>query len=455
MTSNTRLRRWLAGGLRLAAAGVVASGEGLAGVGGARPLVRTKVLGEAALACAVTGRLLEEHPGMATDHRLAGAQAALRSALDAALDPAGARVAVAVDPGTCVQHLFAFALLGDLDAGHRSTARDLVNLGGLDDPAVTASSTAAASATASSAVASGGWTCLGDAPAPFDTLERAWLRSLAAGVTGAVPVPVGSVLERGADLLTGDLGAAYGFTHAVLHATDAGRVRVSAHRPPSDLVDDAEALLGAALASGNLDITGELLWTWPMLGLPFGPSAELALRVIAAAADSLGFVPGPEHDPSTAAALTSRARSTYVVQTSYHTAVVTAVLAATALRLVAPAPAARRAPPNSADPICLLSPPQGTLHLRVQALSPAERLECTPLLLGARLRLDAAHGDLADLRDVVAWALGQGWSDLPSVRQAAALLRRVTLAGGGGPSGGGGDAAVVSVLSDPRVTIGA
>ena len=42
-------------------------------------------------------------------------------------------------------------------------------------------------------------------------------------VPAAPPLlPGGSVLERGADLLHGELTDAYGLTHAVLHASDCG-----------------------------------------------------------------------------------------------------------------------------------------------------------------------------------------------------------------------------------------
>ena len=62
MSTSHELRRRLAHGLRLGAAGVAAAGEGRPGVGGRGALVPAKVLGETALLCRVAGRLLADDP---------------------------------------------------------------------------------------------------------------------------------------------------------------------------------------------------------------------------------------------------------------------------------------------------------------------------------------------------------------------------------------------------------
>jgi hypothetical protein len=416
------LRRRLAHGLRLGAAGVVAAGEGRSSVAGARPLVRAKVLGEAALLCRVAGRLLADDPGLARLSGLGAAQARLGDALTRALDPRHAALAVAAEPRHLVRELFPFALLGDLETGHRSVARHLLEL-----------------------VATGEQP--GDEPDAFDRLELSWLRGLA-GAPGAPEVPAGSVLERGADLLNGDLTDAYGLTHAVLHASDCGLGRPRAHRPATAVADDAEALLGAALASANLDVAAELLWTWPMLGLPLSAGAAYALHELDAAEATHGFLPGPEHDPAVATGLDPGDRSTYVIQTSYHTALVGSVLAAALLRPAPPAPgpgvdataaSGCRSPgpvaaagAASADPLPLLALADGPWADDLRALSGPRRAACTPLVLGAELRTAAAHRDPARVHDVVAWAADRGWSHLASVRQAAALLSRVARAAGHG-----------------------
>ena len=404
MTTPHELRRWLAHGLRLGAAGVAASCEGRAGVGGARPLVPGKVLGETALLCRVAGRLLADDPGLARFEGLGAAQARLGEALTRALDPHRAALVVAADPRGRVTEVFPFALLGDLDTGHREVARRLLDLG-FDAG-------------------------LGDEPAAFDRLELAWLHGLAAGCPTAPPLPPGSVLERGADLLHGELTDAYGLTHAVLHATDTGLAAPHSSRPAPAVAADAEALLGAALAAGNLDVAAELLWVWPMLGLPLSPGARYALGEVGRAEDTHGFLPGPEHETGVAAALAPGERSTYVVQTSYHTAVVAGILAAALLRRGAPASDRASGTPTdpTADPLPLLRLADGPWADRLRDAAPSVRAACTPLVLGAELRTAAGHRDPARVHEVVAWAAEHGWSHLPSVQQGAALLTRVARA---------------------------
>ncbi|HYN67627.1 MAG TPA: hypothetical protein VES93_12120 [Ornithinibacter sp.] len=408
MSTPHGLRRRLAHGLRLGAAGVAAASEGRPGVGGARPLVPGKVLGETALLCRVAGRLLADEPSLARHEGLGAAQARLGEALTRALDPQRAALAVAADPRRRTHEAFPFALLGDLDTGHRAVARHLLDLA--DDD-------------------------LGDEPDPFDRLELSWLQGLAEGC--ATPdVPTGSVLRRGADLLHGELTDAYGLTHAVLHATDCGLLPPRLDHPAAVVADEAEALLGAALASDNLDIAAELLWTWPMLGEPLGAGARYALAELDRAEATHGFLPGPEHDPAVAGGLRPADRSTYVIQTSYHTGVVGGVLAAALLRSDRPdAPARRRTasgrgaePTADADPLPLLELADGPWADALRARPLAQRTPCTPLVLGAELRTATARRDPARVHHLVSWAAGHDWAHLPSVRQGAALLSRVARA---------------------------
>lgn len=411
MSTPHGLRRRLAHGLRLGAAGVAAAGEGRPGLGGARALVRAKVLGETALLCRVAGRLLADEPSLARLEGLGAAQARLGDALTRSLDPQRAALSVAADPRCAAREAFPFALLGDLDIEHRAVARHLFDLVA-DDPA----------------------DGLGDEPDPFDRLEAVWLRGLARGHVSP-DVPAGSVLERGADLLHGDLTDAYALTHAVLHASDCGLVCPRTVRPAGSVAQDAQALLGAALACDNLDVAAELLWTWPMLDLPLSPGARYALAELDRAEATHGFLPGPEYDPAVAAALSPSDRSTYVIQTSYHTAVAGALLAAALLRSThthggapsasRPASGRRTAPTPDADPLPLLRHADGPWVVALRCRPLGDRIACTELLVGAELRTAAARRDPARVHLVVAWAAEHGWAHLPSVRQAAALLSRV------------------------------
>ena len=410
MSTSNELRRRLAHGLRLGAAGLAVSTEGRPGVGGARSLVPAEVLSETALLCRVAGRLLADDPAMARFEGLGAAQARLGEALTRSLDPPRSALAVAADPACRAREAFPFALLGDLDTGHRAVARRLFDLADpVDDD-------------------------LGDEADPFHRLQLSWLQSLAEGCASP-DVPTGSVLERGADLLHGDLSDAHTLTHAVLHATDCGLLAPRSERPASSVADDAEALLGAALAGGDLDVAAELLWTWPMLDLPLSPGARYALAELDRAEATHGFLPGPAHDPAAAASLSPADRSTYVIQTSYHTAVAGAVLAAALLRHAAdadrapagarPASARRAEPTADADPLHLLRHADGPWAAALRSRPLPDRVACTELLVGAELRTAAARRDPAQVHVVVTWAAEHGWAHLPSVRQGAALLSRL------------------------------
>ena len=404
MATAHELRRWLVHGLRLGAAGVTAACQGRAGVGDARPLAPGTVLAETALLCRVAGRLLADEPCLARLEGIGAAQARLGGALTRALGPQRAALVVATDPRQRVRDLVPFALLGDLDTGHRAVARRLLGQG-LD---------------AGPSEQSG---------AP-DRLELGWLKGLVAGCPGAPPLPPGSVLEHGADLLPGELADAHALTRAVLHATDTGLAAPRTSRPAVAVSADAEALLGAALAAADLDVAAELLWTWPMLGLPVTPGARYALGELARAEESHGFLPGAGYDPAVAAGVPSTDRSTYVVQTSCHTAVVGGVLAAALLRAGAPASARPRTTPDhvTADPLPVLRLADGPWAEQLRDAVPAARAACAPLVLGAELRTAAAHRDPDRLHHVVAWAADHGWAHLPSVRQGAALITAIARA---------------------------
>ncbi len=157
-----------------------------------------------------------------------------------------------------------------------------------------------------------------------------------------------------------------------------------------------------------------------------------------AAGPCTGSVPGPEHDPTIAVGLCPADRSTYVIQTSHHTGVVAGVLAAALLRsgrTTAPAPTGRARHPAAVATTARTpsrspssGPPTARGPMPCERLPLAERMPCTPLVLGAELRTAAARRDPARVRDLVAWACEHDWAHLPSVRQGAALLSRVARA---------------------------
>ena len=69
-------------------------------------------------------------------------------------------------------------------------------------------------------------------------------------------------------------------THEVsayeLYAADFGGRAVPLPRSAGELTADVEALLAACLEHDDLDLAAELLWTWPVLDLPWSPAATFA-----------------------------------------------------------------------------------------------------------------------------------------------------------------------------------
>ena len=55
--------------------------------------------------------------------------------------------------------------------------------------------------------------------------------------------------------------------------------------------------------SRMFDLAAELLWTWPMLGLPWSAAAIFCFALLAEVQDSHGFLPGPGYSARTCAAL--------------------------------------------------------------------------------------------------------------------------------------------------------
>ncbi|MEI2775694.1 MAG: hypothetical protein V9G19_06910 [Tetrasphaera sp.] len=113
-----------------------------------------------------------------------------------------------------------------------------------------------------------------------DPVEAALLSS-----TTWIP-PVDVLHSQRADLIA--------FTEALVRATKAGCCLPRLPRPVPQLLDDAEAALGAALAAGDHELTARLLATWPLLGAPWTAPARCALDELLVAASLGELAPGLE-----------------------------------------------------------------------------------------------------------------------------------------------------------------
>jgi hypothetical protein len=278
---------------------------------------------------------------------------------------------------------------------------------------------------------------------PNHALEHHWLEQIRSGAAATQRVDAALLAATCVGAPLDVLGAStldlYAFTHAVLYATDMGRRAAPWPRPVDDIAAEAEAALAAALDADNFDLAAELLWTWPMLRLPWSPAATFAFQVLAAAQDEHGFLPGPQY-----ADLAPAQRDEGVLRTSYHANVVLGILCAVAL-LPGRAPAqAISVAPAGAMPVdgllCLLAPSSRSPRwLAMQdALEPERRAALAPLVLSIVLRRAAAAHDIERVRAALQAAVEGDWAGGPAVGQALALLRRVTalarfLASGSGP----------------------
>lgn len=266
---------------------------------------------------------------------------------------------------------------------------------------------------------------------PNHALEHHWLEQIRSGAAATRQVDAALLAATCVGAPLDVLGAStldlYAFTHAVFYATDMGRRDAPWPRPVDAIAAEAEAGLAAALDADNFDLAAELLWTWPMLGLPWSPAATFAFGVLAAAQDDHGFLPGPQY-----ADLAPAQRDAGMLRTSYHANVVLGILCAVALRPGrAPAQAVAAAPADAAPVeglLRLLAPsPRSPRWLEMQAtLAPDRRAALAPLVLNIVLRRAAAAHDIERVQAGLQAALQGDWADGPAVVQALALLRRVT-----------------------------
>ena len=241
-------------------------------------------------------------------------------------------------------------------------------------------------------------------------LEQHWLESVRTGQWLMPPELVAtSSLGRHRDVLGSATFDDYAFTHALLYASDFGA------QPPVVAVDavtaDAEALLAASLDGGNLDLSAELLWAWPMLNQPWSNIAGYAFGRLDSACQRYGFLPGRKFDAEVYEGLAGDAAQTYRLDTSYHSTFVFGFLCAAAIT-------SGRLPERKIDATAAgseLRPLVGDGLVD----APAE------LMLATILRRGRAGSDFALIQAGLEIALRHDLIDGPGVAQAAALLRRI------------------------------
>lgn len=269
---------------------------------------------------------------------------------------------------------------------------------------------------------------------PHRELEQRWLERLHfAG--DAPPRPDAEILARSSlgrpmDALGSTLLDKYAFTHCVLYASDLGGRRMVLPRSAADIAADADAALASSLDANDFDLTAEVLWTWPMLGLAWSPAATFAFQVLAAVEDETGFLPGPDFSLARLRSLRGRQRSRYLLVTSYHTALVMGFLCAAALRPgrtpPAAVPASSACAPVAADFMALITPrsPEPRWREAFRPLAPSRQNALAALVLTVVLRRARSRADMTTVRDALQVSLQHNLLDAPALGQGAALLRR-------------------------------
>jgi hypothetical protein len=367
--------------------------------------IAQKVVAETAMLLYAVAPLRATHPEVET------ACASLASRLVSLARSTEVQAALCLDPGKALDHAMAHILLDRL--GHADVAFDGLLQGTQQVGRL-----------------------VGPERLPHRLIEQTWLERIwphgAPSRRRQSETVAASALGRPLDALKASRADIYAFTHSVLYASDMGRQKLASARRRRDIEADALVALGFALDIEDCDLTVEVLWIWPMLGLRWHPAALFALKGLIERQDSLGFLPGIGFEAQRIAGMSPEQRERHVRATCYHTVYVMGFLCAVASRQDRLPHLASRRPKRGTSRgagAVLLDLLQGDQHRREWCARMAERdaeLQdaAAPLLLSVLLRRAAEASDLARLRLVLNAALQCGLASGPAPVQAAALLRR-------------------------------
>lgn len=167
---------------------------------------------------------------------------------------------------------------------------------------------------------------------PHRELEQMWLASFLGQRQQSKDILSRTNLLQGVDAITGSRDDIYAFTHSLMYATDFGNISPASDWPVDKMLSLAESLLIAVLDDDDFDIAGELLLTWPFLGIGLNKSATLAFAMLSHIEDEVGVLPSLALDRNEYERQSGASKKHYVVATSYHTAYVMGLLCSTLLR---------------------------------------------------------------------------------------------------------------------------
>jgi hypothetical protein len=256
---------------------------------------------------------------------------------------------------------------------------------------------------------------------PYRMLDTAWSRHLALGDREldhpAIPL---SPLGAGVDLLEASTEDAYAFTHALIYATDFGRLPLPEHLDRHGLLGIAEALVVKALDEDDLDLLAELLMAPAILRTTWTPTLDFGWRVLDRVWNDFGFVPGPGL-PEPAGQENRTQATRRVLGTAYHTTFAAGLCCATLIDRNAAPSEDHGGPPGGVE----APPGKGTAwKIDWHACSREVQDNLRFLQLGFGLRRAVECADLVRLRDVLMLAARSELVAHPLFKQTLELLER-------------------------------
>ncbi|MBA2717939.1 MAG: hypothetical protein H0U52_01675 [Chloroflexi bacterium] len=269
---------------------------------------------------------------------------------------------------------------------------------------------------------------------PYGLLEKLWISEIWGN---KVPddewdrVLAASCLAGTPDLVGGSREDAYAVTHALMYVTDFGARRRAMPRPNPELMSDIEALLAITLERQDYDLVGELLMTWPFLGVQWSTPALFAFRLLTRVEDHVGLLPGGTTDAQTLRALSGERRRAYAIGTAYHTAFAMGMLCAASLR-------SDREPSSDApvfvggdtgaEPPARIQGDEEPVEVVLGDLTDAARDALSPFLLDLAVARDIRNRAYGELARRLARARSAGEPASPLQMQAVGLLDRLPMA---------------------------
>jgi hypothetical protein len=260
---------------------------------------------------------------------------------------------------------------------------------------------------------------------PYRMLDAAWTRHLAFGDKELNHAAISfSPLCTGVDLPKATWDDAYAFTHALVYATDFGRVSLPDHIDRHHLLDTAEAIAVKALDEDDLDLLAEVLMAPAIVRADWTPTLAFAWGVLERVWQEFGFVPGPGLPPP-ASDETRIQKVRRVLGTVYHTTFAAGLCCATLI-------ACRSLPPQIESTTAdhsELPPGKGAAWKINWSTSPLEvRENLNFLTLAFSLRRALDDMDLVRIRDVLGSAAEAGLIEHPLFTQSVELLERINAA---------------------------